>query len=84
MMFLFKCSETAKVCDKSQYKEASILENIKLKLHLLHCKCCRNYSENNCKLTKSIKTAHIKTFPVQQKKFLKAQINKEMQSYPKT
>lgn len=84
MIFFFKCSETAEICDKHQYEEASILENLKMKLHLLHCKCCRDYSENNGKLTETIKSADIKTLPVKKKQHLKAQINQELDTSPKS
>ena len=45
------CTEANHVCDKSQYKEASFLEKIKLSIHLLYCKACRSYSATNKKLT---------------------------------
>jgi predicted anti-sigma-YlaC factor YlaD len=50
----FSCDEANHTCDKSQYKEASLLEMIKLNLHLLSCKACRSYSANNNRLTQMI------------------------------
>jgi len=52
--FIIPCEEANHVCDKTQYKEASLLEKIKLSVHLLYCKACRNYTKNNSKLTKII------------------------------
>lgn len=46
------CSEANHVCDKSQYKEASIWEKIKLNIHLVYCRACRKYTKNNSTLTK--------------------------------
>lgn len=49
------CEEANHVCDKSQYKEASLWEMIKLNLHLLYCNACRKYTKNNTKLTNLFK-----------------------------
>jgi predicted anti-sigma-YlaC factor YlaD len=84
MKFLLKCGETAEVCDKCQYEEASLFEKIRMKLHLIMCKCCRNYSANNNKLTNSIKTADIKTFSTKEKEFLKAKLEQEMRTKSKS
>lgn len=51
---LIKCEEANKICDKSQYQEASFWERIKLELHLLTCKACRKYTKGNMELTKLI------------------------------
>jgi len=41
------CDEATKICDKSQYKEASLVERIKLGIHLFFCKKCGLYSKQN-------------------------------------
>ena len=41
------CDEATAICDKSQYKEASFWEIIKLKVHLFLCKKCGLYSKQN-------------------------------------
>lgn len=56
------CDEAQHCCDKSQYDEASLLEKIKLNIHVLFCKVCRKYSANNGKLTKLIKKEKIESF----------------------
>lgn len=48
------CNEANHVCDKSQYKEATLWEKIKLNIHLIYCTVCRKYTKNNAKLTKLI------------------------------
>lgn len=48
------CHEANHFCDKTQYKEASIWEMIKLNIHLLYCRACRKYTKNNSALTKVI------------------------------
>jgi len=84
MKFFLKCGETAEVCDKCQYEEASLLDKLKMKLHLIMCKYCRNYSTNNNKLTNSIKSADIKTFSKKDKELLKAKLDQEMRSTAKS
>lgn len=78
MKLFLKCNETVHVCDKCQYEEASFFEKLKMKIHHLLCKCCRDYSSNNSKLTKSIKSAKIESFPSQKKELLKTKIKQEM------
>lgn len=41
------CDEATTICDKNQYKEASLFEKLKLSLHLLVCKKCGRYSKQN-------------------------------------
>lgn len=53
------CDEAKMICDKSQYKNASIFQKLKHTLHLFYCKYCRQYSKNNTKLTKCVKKSEI-------------------------
>ncbi|SDW21019.1 hypothetical protein SAMN05444411_101286 [Lutibacter oricola] len=46
------CDEATTICDKSQYKEASLWEIIKLNIHILLCKNCGLYSKQNSIMTK--------------------------------
>lgn len=46
------CDEATAICDKSQYKEASLWEKIKLGLHLFLCKKCGKYAKQNAIMTK--------------------------------
>lgn len=41
------CNEATEICDKSQYKEASVWEKIKLGTHLFLCKKCGLYAKQN-------------------------------------
>ena len=52
--FFIPCEEANHVCDKTQYKEASLWEKIKLNIHLIYCRACRKYTKNNTKLTKLV------------------------------
>ncbi|MBT8318222.1 MAG: hypothetical protein HKP59_11420 [Lutibacter sp.] len=46
------CDKATKICDKQQYKEASLWEKAQLNLHLFLCKKCGLYSKQNVVLTK--------------------------------
>ena len=50
------CNEATTICDKSQYKEASFIEKIKLNLHFLTCEICRLYTKQNNKMSRLFKT----------------------------
>jgi len=65
------CEEARHYCNKSQYKEASLLEKIKLNIHLLFCKVCLEYSKNNTKLTKFVKKAGFKSMDPSSKEEVK-------------
>lgn len=72
------CKNANHICDKSQYKEASFWEKLKLNLHLLYCKACRKYTAKNQKLTHLLKDSKIKTVPRIDKDRLKEQLRKEL------
>ena len=72
------CSEANHVCDKSQYKEATLWEKIKLNFHLLYCKACRKYSKNNMKLTQLLKNNKSQTLQPKEKKQLQTVLEKEL------
>jgi len=57
--FMIPCKEANHVCDKTQYKEATVWEKIILNIHLIYCRACRGYTKNNAKLTKTIKISGI-------------------------
>lgn len=50
--FFINCDDATLICDKKQYKEASFWERMKLSYHLLFCKNCRVYPEQNKIITK--------------------------------
>ncbi|MDY7395696.1 hypothetical protein UMM65_10615 [Aureibaculum sp. 2210JD6-5] len=51
-IFLISCDEATAICNKSQYKEASFWEILKLRFHIFMCKTCGLYSKQNATLTK--------------------------------
>ncbi|MDO7170782.1 hypothetical protein [Mariniflexile sp. AS56] len=70
------CQEANHVCDKSQYKNASLWEKVKLNLHLIYCRACRKYSKNNAKLTKVMRKSNIEYLDKKCKEQMKSELDK--------
>lgn len=73
---LLACDEANHVCDKNQYKEASLLEKIKLNIHLIYCRACRKYSSNNGKLTNILKKSNINYLKKNEKEEIREKFEK--------
>lgn len=78
MSLFLKCEEANHTCDKTQYDEASLLEKIKLNVHLIYCSACRKYSARNAKLTQAVDKASPKTLDTSQKKKMEEALRKEL------
>lgn len=76
--FFINCDEANHLCDKSQYKETTFFEKIKLTFHLIYCKVCRNYSNNNAKLTDCIKNSKTECMDNSVKESIKKKVNQEL------
>jgi len=75
------CEEANHTCDKTQYNDATLWEKIKLNLHLLGCKVCRQYTKNNAKLTKLMKGKQVKAMTTSDKNSLHKAFEKELQNH---
>ncbi|OUR99381.1 glycine dehydrogenase [Flavobacteriales bacterium 33_180_T64] len=74
---IIPCEKANHVCDKTQYKEATLWEKIKLNIHLIYCNACRGYTKNNSKLTKLMTKKPI-VLEYSEKESLKSNFNKEL------
>lgn len=76
------CNEAAIICNKSQYKESSFLEKVKLEIHIFSCKLCKKYVRQNTLLTKTCKheallcKGHDHQMNVEDKENLKKELEK--------
>ena len=77
----FSCDEANHTCDKTQYNEASLWGKIKLNIHLIYCRACREYTKNNAKLTKLIKCKEVDVMPLKEKDDLHQAFKKELQNH---
>ncbi len=73
---MISCEKAAKICDKAQYKEATVWDKIKLKFHLLMCKTCAKHSEENTKLTSLCNQARLKVLSEEDKEKMKENFSK--------
>lgn len=74
--FIIPCDEANHVCNKTQYKDATLWEKIKLNIHLIYCRACREYTKNNTKLTKTIKKADVECLSTASKAEMKKEFEK--------
>jgi hypothetical protein len=75
------CEEANHVCDKTQYKEATLWEKIRLNIHLAYCSACRKYTKKNTALTKLFKRKKPQTLNVNAKEDLRSAFEKELANY---
>lgn len=78
-----KCKKTAELCDKREYKEASLREILLINLHVFRCKYCREYSKKTVLLTEILNNSSLKSLTSDQKHILKHQISEELKSISK-
>jgi len=76
---MISCEEAALICHKTQYKEASLLEKLKLRLHLLFCKVCPQFSKKNAQLTTLCEKAHLQELTEKEKFEMKQELHKNNQ-----
>lgn len=60
-LFYLNCSDAERFCDKAQYREADLIERMKLRLHFALCQTCRKYQRTNGQLTLLIRKSGIQT-----------------------
>lgn len=78
MKIKLECHEANHICDKNQYREASFWEKVKLNIHLIYCRLCREYTARNMKLTKRVKDPQVKAISTQEKNAIKERLKQEM------
>ena len=72
------CQEASNICNKSQYKEASFWDIIKLRIHLLYCKTCKQYSKKNSELTSMCDRAGLTMLTKDEKEQMKRDLEEKL------
>ncbi len=75
---MISCDEAALICNKSQYQEASLLEKLKLRLHMLFCSTCSSFSKRNKQLSNLFNRARLHSLSDSAKEQLKKRIQNEL------
>ncbi len=71
---MISCEQAAIICNKTQYDEASFLEKMKLRLHLLVCNACAAFTKKNTQLTVLCEKAHLKQLSEEEKRLMKKEL----------
>ncbi|QCX02376.1 hypothetical protein FGM00_13720 [Aggregatimonas sangjinii] len=72
---MISCEKAALICNKTQYEEATSWEKFKLRFHLLICKTCSKFSEQNGQLTSICEKAKLQALSEEQKSQMKEQLS---------
>ncbi len=56
---MISCEKAAIICNKTQYRESTFMEKLKLKFHLLMCKTCSAFTKKNTELTSICEKANL-------------------------
>ena len=73
---MISCEEAQVICNKKQYREASLIEKVELMLHILFCKACFKFSRKNNRLTRLVYRANLKTLSKEEKESMKHYLQK--------
>jgi hypothetical protein len=65
------CEKATLICNKFQYREATFIEILQLKLHHLICKTCAKHAKKNRKLTSLCQKATLKSLSLEEKEKMK-------------
>lgn len=77
-LFLISKEEAFHICDKSQYRESSLGEKLKLTFRYLWCRTTRLYVNRNKKLTKAIKSSNLECLKYSERQLLHDQLKKHL------
>jgi hypothetical protein len=75
---MISCDEAKIICHKTQYKDASFWDMLKLKFHLLVCKACASFSRKNTRLTALCEEATLRNLSDKDKLRMKKNLEKEI------
>lgn len=74
------CDDAQMCCDKAQYNEATLLEKVKLTIHLMFCRACQVYTKNNNKLTKLMDDDKLTNFNSSEKSALENAFKEQLKN----
>lgn len=75
---MISCDEAALICNKSQYKEASLWERFKLRMHIFICKTCSKFTKQNTNLTSLCERANLAVLSKDDKESMKRRVEEQI------
>ena len=74
---MISCEKAAKICNKTQYREATFIEKLKLRFHLFFCNRCAHFTDKNTKLSSICDNANLHALSEEQKSEMKRMLDLE-------
>ncbi len=71
---MISCEQAALICNKAQYREATFLEKVKLKFHVLYCETCSKFTKQNTAFTSLCDKADLHGLSEAEKDKMKAEL----------
>lgn len=78
LIMKISCDKAAEICTKTQYKESSWWEVLKLKIHISYCKTCAKYSAKNSKFSSICEAAKLNALNKMDKESMKEALRKQL------
>lgn len=79
-LFIISKEEAFHICDKSQYRESTLWEKIKLSFRYLWCRTTRLYVNRNTKLTKALKSSNLECLEYSERKLMEDRLNQQLKN----
>ncbi|MFS4456459.1 hypothetical protein [Maribacter sp. 2304DJ31-5] len=74
---MISCDKAAQICNKAQYGEATFIEKMKLRFHLIVCKTCSVFTKKNKEFTTLCNQANLHSLSEKEKLKMKQQLQKK-------
>ena len=71
---MISCEQAAIICNKTQYREATFVEKMKLRFHLFMCKTCSKFTKQNTQLTTLCQKADLHSLSESEKAKMKMEL----------
>jgi hypothetical protein len=75
---MISCEQAATICNKKQYKEATLLERLRLSFHVISCKTCQKHSKRNTQFTTLCEKANLHVLSESEKEAMKRELQNEI------
>lgn len=79
-LFIISKEEAFHICDKSQYRESTLWEKVRLSFRYLWCRTTRLYVNRNTKLTKALKSSNLECLEYSERKLMEDRLNQQLKN----
>lgn len=75
---MISCEKASLICNKAQYDEATFMDKVKLKFHLMICKTCSTYTRKNTEFTTLCEKANMNSLSENEKTKMKEALKNKL------